>query len=289
MSQAQFLKAIREDDYEIMAELADEQDPATLRKAAFMLIDMAVDLQIEWKDHENILDQMKLLVRRGLKVDEKLMSRAMDLKGKDIVRLFIKNGSKFSGPQLFNAIRYDESVKFVIDHASLAAIDFRDRYGNRALHIAAKYTNADAVRHLIKAGAKINTRNKLKETPLHLAYKNGFSAGISMLEKAGAQQGYRDVHGKVARDYSGLMQGVGTFLAGLPFVGHRASPPSRSKRRSASKRTPSRRTPPKRSLTTRQARTSPGRMRYTASKRWSQFRAPTHAPPTRSPFRARTQ
>ena len=48
----------------------------------------------------------------------------------------------------------------------------------------------------------INTKNDKNQTPLHIAYKNGYGAGIDLLERAGASQCIKDNMGKRPKDYS---------------------------------------------------------------------------------------
>ncbi|MBZ3936032.1 ankyrin repeat domain-containing protein [Methanimicrococcus blatticola] len=57
-------------------------------------------------------------------------------------------------------------------YKSAEDVDFTDEYsGNALLHIAAKYSDFEAVEYLFNAGAKANVFNKYNETPLHLLAK----------------------------------------------------------------------------------------------------------------------
>jgi ankyrin repeat protein len=250
MTRSRFLIAIGDHDYEMVRETIGQQPQKTLQRAAFVLLEQAVELQMEWVDDSEVVDYMDLLISNGLEINDKLMNQALELMNAQYAKMFIKAGAVITGKQLFDAIKYDESVKFVINHASQSTLKFKDRKKNSALHIACEHKNANAVKYLIKAGAKLNTRNTKKQTPLHVAYKNEFSPGISMLEKSGAKQDYKDVSGKTAREYAQAMQDAKTFVAGLPVIGHRASLPS--KQPSASPRTPS--APKKKKTRTRDTR-----------------------------------
>ena len=189
-------------------------------------------------------DVLEVLLQRGVDVNKKNsdgdtpLDIALSLTTSyETVPLLVANKAKITSTQLFDSVRESRYVlKNLIANVSKTLIRQQNVEGNSLLHAACATKNADAVKLLIEAGATVNALNKKKETPLHVAYKNNFSGGISMLENANASNDYKDVSGKLPRDYAQNGQDVMTFLAGLPIVGHRAVAPPRSRKSPASPR-----------------------------------------------------
>ena len=70
--------------------------------------------------------------------------------------------------------------------------------GNTLLHWAAKMGMVDRIKKRLENGDNINAQNKLGQTPLHVAYKNGkIEFAISLLGH-GAATDIRDNEGKIA-------------------------------------------------------------------------------------------
>lgn len=67
------------------------------------------------------------------------------------------------------------------------AIHAKDGDGNMPLHEAAYYGNLEAVKLLIKAGAKVNAKNKKGETPLSKAKYSKHKEIIQFLKSKGAK------------------------------------------------------------------------------------------------------
>jgi len=79
-----------------------------------------------------------------------------------------------------------------------------DGYGNSALGRAASYAYVEIARVLIEAGAKLDMRNRLGETPLIIAVSTGYSAGretiVRMLLDKGAKMDIKNNNGETAMD-----------------------------------------------------------------------------------------
>lgn len=74
--------------------------------------------------------------------------------------------------------------------------------GQRALGFATERRYSNRVRILIEAGANPNEQDKLGQTPLHLAAKNGDIVSLRILLVAGADTGKKDLRGKTASEYA---------------------------------------------------------------------------------------
>ena len=101
-------------------------------------------------------------------------------------------------------------VSLLIEHS--ANLEHADRGGVTPLHRAVRASSSEAVRQLLKAGARVDCRlTKQQSTPLHLAVHStgaGGTAGaineqieiICLLLKHGADPAVRDVTGKTPYD-----------------------------------------------------------------------------------------
>ena len=75
------------------------------------------------------------------------------------------------------------------------AHNFNPRHGTGPLHQAAFEGRADAVRALVRAGARVNAAGAGGRTPLHEAASQGHVAAARRLLEAGAALGAADVDG----------------------------------------------------------------------------------------------
>jgi ankyrin repeat protein len=64
-------------------------------------------------------------------------------------------------------------------------INFRDKYGRTALHLAAKYGRHNRIPDLIRCGADCSLTDKKLATPLHYAARNGHTPVIDVLISSG--------------------------------------------------------------------------------------------------------
>ncbi|XP_076445839.1 uncharacterized protein LOC143283483 [Babylonia areolata] len=89
------------------------------------------------------------------------------------------------------------TVELLIQHK--ADVTATTKNGHTALHFAclcsSHTASADAIRHLVQAGAAINARNELGETPLQLAAKKGHSDTAERLLHLGADVNVQDKEG----------------------------------------------------------------------------------------------
>jgi ankyrin repeat protein len=69
-----------------------------------------------------------------------------------------------------------------------ARINELNRYGDRALHCAARTGHTQAVRLLVNRGAHANVFNNAGETPLHNARRNHREETIRTLIELGARE-----------------------------------------------------------------------------------------------------
>jgi len=90
----------------------------------------------------------------------------------------------------------------------------KDSAGKTVLHRAAQVGNGPAVAALLKAGSKIDAMTQWKETPLHMATRNGRLAVVKQLVEAGASTSTQTYGGDdaltIAKKYK--MKEVAEFL-----------------------------------------------------------------------------
>ena len=79
-----------------------------------------------------------------------------------------------------------------------ADINFADRLGSTALHLASKQRSVEIVQLLILRKANINAQNIFGWTSLHLAVYNRKQQNIKLLEEAGIDKTIRDFDGRTA-------------------------------------------------------------------------------------------
>ena len=85
-----------------------------------------------------------------------------------------------------------------------AGADIEGRYaqdGSRPLHLAAKNANCDAIDTLLKRGAKVNVKDDMGRTPLHLVMSGNAGSerarkAIALLVAGGADEAAKDANGK---------------------------------------------------------------------------------------------
>jgi ankyrin repeat protein len=116
-------------------------------------------------------------------------------------RLFVELGSPVDPlddngqTPLFWAAKYSRSKNVVRELASLNAnLQHRDNEGNTALHLAAKYGNAELISALAEVGVPVNATNNEGRTALHVAVesKRRFMAdlGVELESPLGSKQSY---------------------------------------------------------------------------------------------------
>lgn len=87
--------------------------------------------------------------------------------------------NRYGETLLFIAPKQVEVFKYLIDCE--VEIDWRDNWGNTALHIHANDGNIDLVRILLEHGADVNARNGFGATPLHSALRGGDNENIDLV------------------------------------------------------------------------------------------------------------
>lgn len=98
-----------------------------------------------------------------------------------LIRLACSKNSK--------AIRYLENI---LSHTNLVNVDQKDGDGNTALSLAAGIENIDSIRLLLKAGADVNSINRIGQTPLMMACALGNIELVKLLLKNGADASMKD-------------------------------------------------------------------------------------------------
>jgi len=108
------------------------------------------------------------------------------------------------------------SLKLMVDNG-WQLNDAKDTAGKTVLHRAAQVGNAPAVETLLKAGVNPNAITQWKETPLHMATRNGKLDCVKQLVGAGAKTDKETIGGDtalvLAKKYR--FSAVEEYLAGL--------------------------------------------------------------------------
>ncbi len=112
----------------------------------------------------------------------------------------------------WNPAKQGQLIELLVQYG--AKLDQVDRGGASALHRAVRARSPEAVRHLLKAGARVDVRlGKRGSTPIHLAVQStgaGGTAGavseqleiIAMLLQHGADPAAKDANGRSALDWA---------------------------------------------------------------------------------------
>ncbi|XP_046335737.2 transient receptor potential cation channel subfamily A member 1 homolog isoform X1 [Haliotis rufescens] len=133
-------------------------------RAARLLLRRGANIECLDKDNDTPLliaamyghvETVEMLVKKGADVD------ATNLKEKTAVYVAAEEGN----------LSVLQSLLSVPEMRNL--INWGDRDGNTALHIAAQKKNLHVVKILLKNKASIHTKNELEESPLHMAAKYG--------------------------------------------------------------------------------------------------------------------
>ncbi|MDZ4755828.1 MAG: ankyrin repeat domain-containing protein [Phycisphaerae bacterium] len=161
------------------------------------------------------LEIVKLLVERGAKVNTidliggNPVLWAAGLGSPDVVKFLISKGADVNvidtnglSPLLWAAsIGSAESVEALLQ--AKARVDVADTMtGDTALMRAVNTGKIESVTSLIKAGANVNTKNKLGHTAFILGSARGSVEKLEALKKAGADVAAKDVRGWNALDHA---------------------------------------------------------------------------------------
>jgi len=130
-----------------------------------------------------------------------LVKNSMDLAELIINKCNLSIVSAKQGTALHLACRINNSfaVKLILqkNHNS---IGFKDKLSNTPLHVACKYGSTACVEELLLTGAKVDHENSVGDTPLHLAMKKGQVLCSYMLLKYGADVNYLNSSGETPLD-----------------------------------------------------------------------------------------
>uniref|UniRef100_A0A8C5BWM2 Uncharacterized protein n=1 Tax=Gadus morhua TaxID=8049 RepID=A0A8C5BWM2_GADMO len=66
---------------------------------------------------------------------------------------------------------HDEAVKLLLSAQKKHGVDQRNTWRKTPLHTAAEKGHTEAIASLLRAGAKVNTLDNCKDTPLHCAVR----------------------------------------------------------------------------------------------------------------------
>ena len=94
-----------------------------------------------------------------------------------------------------NLVEYFGALEYI-------EINSQDRKGNSALMTAVFFQNVNIVIKLLKAGAIVNVKNVLAQTPLMVAAIMGLDDIVNVLLKAGANKELKSASGQTALDYA---------------------------------------------------------------------------------------
>jgi ankyrin repeat protein len=104
-------------------------------------------------------------------------------------------GISFECPLIHYAVKADFSLlKIVISNGG--NVDNKDKVGNTPLHVAIEGRYIKAARLLCKSNAIVDIQNRNGETPLHLACKYNFNDEIDLLEQWNANFMVKDNYGR---------------------------------------------------------------------------------------------
>lgn len=94
-----------------------------------------------------------------------------------------------SGYSFLNAVRERDGNKAteMLKAPGSTVVNFRDDKGDGALHIVAGRRDLDWLSFMISQKADVNLANRAGDTPLMIAARIGFDAGIDLLLRRGAQ------------------------------------------------------------------------------------------------------
>ena len=95
-----------------------------------------------------------------------------------------------------------------------ASVKYTDKFGRRAIHVAAATGNQDVLKLILKAGSPVNVADAEGKTPLHLACETGCDEMVELLLSAGANinrsQTYRmkeyPVHIAAKKGYTKILE-----------------------------------------------------------------------------------
>ncbi|AIL65081.1 Ankyrin repeat protein [Rickettsiales bacterium Ac37b] len=137
--------------------------------------------------------------------------KAMDFQGNTPLMLSISNNNTeifqiFCGLYYKCLAQHDYS-KSEIWLGLVSVINFINKQGETALHIAAKYTNIDAIRILLHMGADINIQNYEGRTALHIVARCNCFNIIELLLRKGADIKIVDNNGNTPAHLVSQMQG----------------------------------------------------------------------------------
>ncbi|XP_055848446.1 serine/threonine-protein phosphatase 6 regulatory ankyrin repeat subunit A-like [Episyrphus balteatus] len=133
-----------------------------------------------------------------------LLSRNADINSRTYCYMFtplyfaIENSHKFlmdHGAKIKSDNKNDKEFIFEMLLANKANIDIKNKYGDTALHIAAKYDNTNILKTLLKNGAYVDSKNTKLVTPLHVAIEFKRLETFSILLDHGSSIDAKDIDG----------------------------------------------------------------------------------------------
>ncbi len=164
---------------------------------------------LHYAAHEGRTEVLKILLKAGVKVNakDKDGKTPLDRVWIDEVEVFLrKHGAKTGAELDAEAKRLHEAAKkgdIKALKALLAAgakVNTRNWLGYTPLHRAADQGHTELLKLLLKAGAKVNAKDKHGDTPLHRAAHGGCTEVAKMLLKAGAEANVKSNGGMTPLD-----------------------------------------------------------------------------------------
>lgn len=174
----------------------------------------------EWHDNDGFAP-LHLSVIGGHPLTTQALLQGENWQGSSEAKVQIRKTIPKSGASLALATKsnYEPIVKMLVDAG--VDINWTDKTGETALHIAARFGHEDCARIILRGSSSQEANIELAEnsyswTPLHVAAVDGSLSVIRLLVDAGADVSKPDASGWTAKEHAALRghMDIARFLAG---------------------------------------------------------------------------